>query len=114
MGLATVMYPSSSQEKLLRDSLGKRAENEDIIVAIVLFQVKVLSAGAGKCDMRVTIREEDANTSGLAHNGFIATLVDVASASALRTHPTLITKSGENDNITFVTSNMHMSYVVMF
>ncbi|KAL0105111.1 hypothetical protein PUN28_016636 [Cardiocondyla obscurior] len=48
--------------------------------------VKVLSAGDGKCKAQFTVGEEHLNLGGFMHGGFTSTLVDCVSTYALITH----------------------------
>ncbi|XP_012055529.1 PREDICTED: acyl-coenzyme A thioesterase 13-like [Atta cephalotes] len=50
--------------------------------------VKLLSAGDGKCKAQFTVAEEHLNVGGFLHGGFTATVIDCVSTYALMTHKT--------------------------
>ncbi|KYN39976.1 Acyl-coenzyme A thioesterase 13 [Trachymyrmex septentrionalis] len=48
--------------------------------------IKLLSAGDGKCKAQFTVAEEHLNIGGFLHGGFTATVIDCVSTYALMTH----------------------------
>ncbi|XP_077271280.1 acyl-coenzyme A thioesterase 13 isoform X2 [Temnothorax americanus] len=50
--------------------------------------VRLLSAGDGKCKAQFTVAEEHLNLGGFLHGGFTTTIIDCVSTYALMTHKT--------------------------
>ncbi|XP_011163913.1 acyl-coenzyme A thioesterase 13 isoform X2 [Solenopsis invicta] len=50
--------------------------------------IKLLSAGDGKCKAQFTVAEEHLNPGGFLHGGFTATIIDGVSTCALMTYKT--------------------------
>ncbi|KYQ59822.1 Acyl-coenzyme A thioesterase 13 [Trachymyrmex zeteki] len=50
--------------------------------------VKLLSAGDGKCKAQFTVAEEHLNIGGFLHGGFTSTIIDCVSSYAIITHKT--------------------------
>ncbi|XP_046815237.1 acyl-coenzyme A thioesterase 13-like [Vespa crabro] len=64
--------------------------------------VKILSAGDGKCKAEFTVSDEHLNLGGSLHGGFTATLVDCVSTYALMTYGTGVPGVSVNINVSYM------------
>lgn len=69
----------------------------------VLQQVKIISASDGNCQATFKVSPDSVNMFGTLHGGISATLVDVISSLALKSHPLGDRKS--------VSTDIHMTYL---
>lgn len=53
---------------------------------VISEQVRLLSAGDGKCKAEFTVAEEHLNHGGFLHGGFTTTVIDCVTTYALMTH----------------------------
>ncbi|OXU25350.1 acyl-coenzyme A thioesterase 13 [Nasonia vitripennis] len=68
----------------------------------VLENVKLISAGEGKCKAELKVDEEHLNLGGTLHGGYTSTLVDCISTYALMTHKAGVPGVSVDLHVTFL------------